>query len=127
MKCKTCRNALLLFCSVLLQPIAGQVSMRTNLLHTIPLRKSVIFEVRLNKGDLTNFSKLQIEVPEGITIREVESRDGSFTFEDNKAKLIWVATPADSVISVRMKLAALQDAVDGKLIFKYYYMLEDDK
>jgi hypothetical protein len=105
----------------------GQVSMRTNLLHTIPLHKSVTFEVRLNKGALTNFSKLQVEVPQGLTVKEVESRQGNFEYAESKAKIIWVTTPVDSMVSVRMKIGAVHEPLDGQIVFKYFFMVDDDK
>jgi cell division protein FtsN len=101
--------------------------MKTNLLHTIPLKKALTFEVRIGKGAFSNFSKFQLQVPTGVTVKEVNSKEGTFSFEEDKAKIIWVVTPADSIISVRMKIAPVLEPLSGNFVFKYYYMADDDK
>jgi hypothetical protein len=105
----------------------SQVGISTNLLRTIPLNKSLTFEVRISKGAFNNFSRYQMEVPEGITIAEVESNGGTFSFEENKVKIIWVVAPADQEFAIRMKLRPVREATKGVISFKYYYMEQDDK
>ena len=38
--------------------------------------------------DLLGFAKLQIEVPQGFTVKELESKSGNFSFVGNIAKII---------------------------------------
>ena len=42
--------------------------------------------VTIEKGDLTGFAKLQIDLPEGLTATAIETKGASFTFADQKAK-----------------------------------------
>jgi len=105
----------------------AQVILKTNLLHTVPLNKSMVFEVRIGKGKIDNYTKFQIEVPKGVTIKEVESRSGTFSFEENKVKIIWVVTPSDSLVSIRLKLMPMRNYLSDAFHFKYYYLVNDDK
>lgn len=107
--------------------VAAQVSMRTNLLHTIPPGKSLTFEISIAKGNISGFTKLQVEVPEGITLKQVENRGGEFEFSESKARIVWVVTSADEQISVRMKLMPVASAMNADFIFKYYYLVDDNK
>ena len=47
------------------------------------------------KGSVTNFAKYTLDAPEGVTISEIDSKGGDFTFENNKLKIVWVSVPAD--------------------------------
>ncbi|MDI1353549.1 MAG: SPOR domain-containing protein [bacterium] len=121
------KNSLVLLVVFVLSRLDAQVYIRTNLLHTIPLHKSLTFEVRINKGTLSNFARYQLEVPPGIVIEEVESRTGTFSFENNKAKIIWVVPPASEEFGIRMKIKSVKTSQTAQFLMKYYYMDQDDK
>ncbi len=63
-------------------------------------------ELLIKKGSLGGFAKLQLEVPQGFTVKEVESKGGNFSFENNIAKIIWTATPVDPEFTVKFNLVA---------------------
>lgn len=104
-----------------------QISMQTNLPKVVPVNTDITFEVKIDKGASTNFAKYQMEVPRGATIKEVDSKSGSFTFEDNQVKIIWVMVPHEPEITISMKLNT--GVIAGKKIFgqKYFYVENDDK
>lgn len=90
--------------SILALDINSQVTLQSTLPATIGINSEFNFDVKITKGSVANFSKYQIDVPAGITIKEVESKAGSFSFENNRAKIIWVNTPAESEFILTMKL-----------------------
>jgi hypothetical protein len=47
-----------------------------------------VSEITIKKGSVSGFSKLQLEVPQGITVKELESKSGNFSFAGNIAKII---------------------------------------
>jgi cell division protein FtsN len=114
----------LLACHLFLK---SQITMQTNLPQAIPLNSELNFDVKIKKGSSSNFAKYQMEVPKGATIKEVESRSGSFTFEDNVVKIIWVIAPAEPEIAISLKL--VPGTVPGKKSFiqKYFYIENDNK
>jgi hypothetical protein len=68
---------LIAVCSV----VKGQISMETNLPGVVAVNTDLSFEIRIHKGNTANFAKYQMEVPEGVTVKEEDSKSGSFTFE----------------------------------------------
>jgi cell division protein FtsN len=107
--------------------VQSQVTMQTNLPSAIPLNTELTFEVKINKGALTNFSKYQLEVPPGVIVQEVDSKLGSFAVEDNRVKIIWVIAPAEPEFGIQMKLIAGSTAGVKAFVHKYFYMESDNK
>jgi hypothetical protein len=105
----------------------GAQSIATNLLRTIPLNRPLIFDVRIGKGSLTTFSRYQMDVPQGVVVQELDSKGGTFSFEENKVKIIWVSTPPEPEITVRMKILPLKAPGKGAFIFRYYYVEQEQK
>lgn len=109
------------------QVVLSQVSLRTNLPHTIALNRELRFEIRIKKGKISNFSKYQMEVPEGLTVAEVDSKTGTFAFEENAAKIVWVITPSEPEFSITLKFLPVKSAQTATVLQKYYYVENDAK
>lgn len=75
-----------------------------------------IVEISVNKGDVTGFAKLQLELPEGLSAEAGDLHGSSFTFADGKIKFIWQSLPADQVFTVSYKLKASPTAAGNKVI-----------
>lgn len=73
-------------------------------------------DILIKKGSVGGFAKLQVEVPQGFTVKEVESKTGSFSFTNNIAKIIWTATPNDAEFTVKFILIADASALGLKTI-----------
>lgn len=105
----------------------AQISMQSNLPLVAGVNSEITFEVKINKGSANNFSKYQLDVPEGLVVKELDSKNGTFSFEDNRAKIIWVISPPDAEFSITMKLLTGDSTGLKSLAQKYYYMENDDK
>jgi hypothetical protein len=100
----------------------GQVSISTNIPPVLPAGTSEI-EVRVNKGTIANFAKYQLDVPSGVTVSEVDSKAGNFTFENNRAKIVWVSVPIESEFSLKFKVTVSAGAPpEGSLVQRFYYL-----
>lgn len=73
-------------------------------------------EISVNKGDVTGFAKLQLDLPEGLSAEAGDLHGSSFTFADGKVKYIWQSLPADQVFTVSYKLKAAPSASGNKVI-----------
>ncbi len=62
--------------------------------------------VTVNKGTISGFAKLQIDLPPGFTATAIDTRGASFTFADGKAKFIWMALPTQPSFKVSYTLSA---------------------
>lgn len=117
----------IIFLFTLNSALKCQIMMQTNLPPVIPINSEVGFEVKIKKGLSTSFSKYQLEVPRGVVIQETDSKSGTFTYEEGLAKIIWVLTPAESEITVKIKLLSGLLAGKKTLIQKYFYLENEDK
>lgn len=73
-------------------------------------------EIHVNKGNVTGFAKLQLELPDGLTATPAETNGASFTFSGQKAKFIWMSLPQDQEFTVAYYLEAAASATGNKVI-----------
>lgn len=118
------KHFLLVFCSVALSSFLakGQVTIQATLPSVIAPGSEITFDVKINKGAVSNFAKYQIDVPQGVTISEVNSRTGSFSFESGRGKVIWVAIPTEQEFVMTLKLTAGEVSGTGVINQKFYYL-----
>lgn len=98
-----------------------------NLPDSLPTNTEKLFEVVITKGELNNFAKYQIELPEGVVAEEVESRGGTFTYENKRAKIVWVIAPLDSVFSISMKLITGPLTGAASIEQKFSYIVDGNR
>ena len=73
-------------------------------------------EIKINKGSIGGFAKLQLEVPQGFTVNELDSKTGNFSFTSNIAKIIWTSIPSDSDFSVKFTITTDASVSGAKTI-----------
>lgn len=102
----------------------AQVTMVTNMPPSVAPSANLNIEVKINKGTIGNFSKYEIEVPEGFTATEGECRTGYFTFEKNRIKIVWVTIPAEAefIISFKLKTPA---ATGAHILYQKFFYIEN--
>ncbi|HRH38515.1 MAG TPA: hypothetical protein PK760_09225, partial [Flavobacteriales bacterium] len=81
----------------------------------------------VDKGALTGFAKLQIDLPEGMTATAIETKGASFTFAEGKAKFIWMSLPSSPSFKVTYTLGAASDASGVKNISGRLSYIEDNE
>ncbi len=106
---------------------SSQISMQTNLPPVVNLNSEINFDVRIIKGNYTNFSKFQLELPQDVKVQEVDSRLGSFASEEGRIKIIWVIAPPESDFVVKLKLITGNLAGQKSFVMKYFFMDLDTK
>lgn len=91
--------------------------------------KSFTVTLLVNKESLKKFAKIEELIPKGFTALNLNSKEGIFTFKDNKAKFLWMNLPSDEYFTVSYKLIPQvkgpnieQPAIAGN--FSY---MDDDK
>ena len=59
-----------------------------------------LVEIVIDKGDIEGFGKIQQELPAGFTASPNSIPGASFTFSDQKVKIIWMSLPKKSEFKV---------------------------
>lgn len=126
-KSKTKVKGLFVLFILLYSGIGAQISMVCNLPDSLPTNTEKAFEVSITKGELNNFAKYQIELPEGAVAEEVESRGGTFSYENKRAKIVWVIAPPDSVFTISMKLITGPLTGPANIEQKFSYIVDGNR
>lgn len=87
--------------------------------------ESFILDVDVDKGDISTYAKLQLDLPEGFTAELLEGEGGTFTFYDQTLKLIWIALPSQPKFNIKFKINTPNE-VAGKFSFsgKVSYVMD---
>lgn len=106
----------------------SQISITANLPNEIAANSSIEAEVKINKGTVGNFAKYQMDVPPGYSVASVDVKGGNFTFENQRAKIVWVSVPSDPEFAIKFKIQAGSDATgEGTFAQKFYYLENNEK
>lgn len=104
------------------------VTVSGNFPKNAPIGSEFTAEVKVNKGSVSGFAKLQLEVPAGFTVKELDSKSGNFSFASNIAKIIWTSMPSDAEFTVKFTLSADASAAGSKVIAsKFSYVSNNNK
>ncbi|MES2762048.1 MAG: SPOR domain-containing protein [Bacteroidota bacterium] len=105
----------------------SQITITGNFPSSIGSGSSVDADVKINKGTVGNFAKYQMDVPAGITISAIEVKGGNFTFENQRAKIVWVSVPSDPEFTIKLKVMAGSDAPASVTFAQKFYYLENNE
>jgi cell division septation protein DedD len=83
--------------------------------------------ISISKGDISSFSKYQIDVPENIIMKEGNGEGGHFSFEGRRAKYVWVECPKANTFTLSMILLAGDVKGKGNFEHVFYYIDGDAK
>ncbi len=126
-------RALILFSNLILALIANVifgegVKVTQNSPDRVDPESEFEIELIINKTDVSGFAKIVQELPEGFTAEAIETQGASFTFNDNKVKLIWMALPEADEFSIKYRVT-LSDEVEGNKILsgKFSYLYNNER
>lgn len=84
-----------------------------------------LFEVpfTIEKGSVSSFAKFQVDVPSGFYANPVDIHGGNWTFEQSRAKIVWVSIPAEASFSVKIsfKTPAMVSST-SQFNVKFFYL-----
>ena len=104
----------------------GAITVTNNIPKSINPGQEITVEFKITKGSMSGFAKLQIELPEGILIKEKDNKGANFTLVEGIAKWVWSALPADNELVVKATLVAASDASGLKTIGGKYSYVENN-
>lgn len=77
-------------------------------------------EMTIKKGAISGFAKLSENIPAGFTATAGDLNKASFSFSEQKIKIVWVTLPLEPEFTISYKLsgsAAMANQVDGLLSY----------
>lgn len=122
------KKLLTIFALTSISAAFSQITINANFPSNINIGSPVDADVKINKGAVGNFAKYQLDVPTGYVISAVDAKGGNFTFENQRAKIVWVSVPSEPEFIVKLKVQANSDAVNpGTFAQKFYYLENSEK
>lgn len=106
----------------------AQVSINSNIPASVGAGSSFDAEIKIIKGGIGNFAKYQMDVPMGYVVSSTEAKGGNFTFENQRAKIVWVSVPSEAEFVVKFKVQVGSNAASpGTFAQKFYYLENSEK
>lgn len=106
----------------------AQITVTSNLPSNINSGSSFDAEVKINKGTVGNFAKYQMDAPAGYVVSAIDVKGGNFTFENQRAKIVWVSIPSEAEVVIKFKIQANNDAANpGTFMQKFFYLENNEK
>lgn len=121
------KKALTLFGLVISFVSFSQITITASLPANISAGSSVDADIKITKGTVGNFAKYQMDVPGGYIVTAGDVKGGNFTFENQRAKIVWVSVPSENEFTVQLKVQASSTAVNGTFSQKFYYLDNNEK
>lgn len=105
----------------------SQITINANFPSSMGAASTIDADVKINKGTVGNFAKYQLDVPAGYVISAVDAKGGNFTFENLRAKIVWVSVPSDPEFIIKLKVQANSDATSPATFSQKFYYLENNE
>ena len=122
------KKILTLFAITSFTSVFSQITITSNIPTNIGSGATINAEVKINKGGISNFAKYQLDVPIGYIVSAVEVKDGNFTFENQRAKIVWVSISSEPEVTLKLKIQVSSNATSpGTFLQKFYYLDNNEK
>lgn len=86
-----------------------------------------IVKIKIHKGDITGFARIQEVLPDGFTAEAVETQEAIFSFADQKIKFLWMSLTTDPDYEVSYRVKVADDASGApKIEGNFVYMVNNE-
>lgn len=102
------------------------ITLSVNIPKTIIAGQEVPIEIKVTKGSMSGFAKLQLELPEGLSLKELDNKGANYSYSDGIAKWVWASLPSENDIIVKATLVAASSASGAKTIGAKYSFVENN-
>lgn len=102
------------------------VTLKTNFPPNAKAGTEFTAEITINKGTVAGFAKFQLELPQGFTAKESDSKGGSFSLTNQTAKIIWTSVPSDAEFTIKITIMADAAAAGEKIVTGKFSYIENN-
>ena len=103
------------------------ITVSGNIPKTIKAGQEVPIEINVTKGSMSGFAKLQLELPEGLSLKELDNKGANYSYSDGVAKWVWASLPSENDILIKATLVAAPAASGAKTIGAKYSFVENNQ
>ncbi len=93
----------LVLCTAMLRP-QDPVSVKMTVPSVVGAGQEFRVSITIDKGKLEEFSRLQQELPGGLTAVQENSGSADYSFDNQRVRFIWLKLPAESTILLSYKI-----------------------
>ena len=104
----------------------GGITLTGTFPSTLKAGQETTIEIKISKGSMNGFAKLQLELPEGLAPKESENKGANYTYNAGIAKWVWASLPPESDIIIKVKLISSDEAVGLKTIHAKFSFVENN-
>jgi hypothetical protein len=72
----------------------------------------------------SGFARFQLEFPSGISVTPLQVDQASFSFQDGKAKFIWIEVPKQKTLHLELEITATED-FEGGIVTQWFSFIEN--
>ncbi len=102
------------------------ITVSGNIPKTITAGQEVPIELKITKGSMSGFAKLQLELPEGLSLKELDNKGANYSYMDGVAKWVWASLPSEAEIVIKATLVAAATTSGAKTIGAKYSFVENN-
>ncbi len=105
-------------------------SQEVKVLHNLPPSlingQNFDWEITIQKGTIGGFAKIQFDIPSGFGVEAIDIAEGTFTFESDKAKVVWVSMPATEAFKFRLRLHVPKNTFSAYMMTAKFHYLQNN-
>ncbi|HON19524.1 MAG TPA: hypothetical protein PK990_10230 [Salinivirgaceae bacterium] len=84
----------------------------------------MIVSFTIQKGNLNDFARFQLEVPDGVSVSPRILKNGEFSFDNNIVKIVWMKIPPDDIVEISL-FFKIPVEMEGYKVFKGVFSYAD--
>lgn len=104
----------------------GGITITNTIPSSLKPGQEVKIEIKIDKGSMGGFAKMQLELPAGITVNEIDSKGANFSFVEGTAKWVWASLPTESEIVLKLSLVVGAGVSEKATIGGKYSYIENN-
>lgn len=107
---------------------SGDITVNQQLPSSMEAGKDVVVEITIHKNDITGFAMFKQDIPQGFSAEAIDTKGATFSFKENKIKIIWMSLPAEEEFTISYKLSA-DASLSGDFTFggKFSFIAESER
>lgn len=102
----------------------AQIGIQSKFYGTAQAGNKGTLEVQITRHTINSFAKYQLELPDGVSASEIDSKGGVFSTEKNKAKIVWINLPSEKTFSIKLKIYFNESVHFPVTLYQKFYYLE---